>query len=39
MAQLDIRNIAKVFGAPQMFGGVVEVAGAVHIRDNRQQAK
>jgi len=28
-AQLDIRNIAKVFGAPQMLGGVVELAGAV----------
>jgi hypothetical protein len=28
-AQLDIRNIAKVFGALQMLGSVVELAGAV----------
>jgi hypothetical protein len=27
--ELDIRNIAKVFGPPQMLGGVVELAGAV----------
>jgi len=28
-AQLDIRNITKVFGASQMLGGVAEPAGAV----------
>jgi len=32
--QLDIRNIAKVFGAAQMLGKMVEIAGAILFRDS-----